>query len=309
MKPNLIQYLTCLAIVGVLGYTSQVQAHSRWLVPSHTILSGEQAEVVALDFSISNDIFHPDVSFGGSLLYQKPLPPEATDPAIKAMQQKRRANMASQAGQAKVLVIAPDQMITQISDIADVGRKSVAAALLDQSGTYHIQVVQPPVLLTLYKGEDGKPAREFGSREQTQSLLPPGASDIKVLRVINTVDTYISRNQISDAVLKPSNSGLEMIFHSHPNEIFVGEQSNGTVLFNGKAVPANTELKIVRNDTRYRNQRNVKTVHTDAKGQFVIAWQTPGLYLVEVEYSPPQAAEGADLERYGVYTTLEVNPE
>lgn len=48
--------LFCLAV----AISSQANAHSRWLLPSHFSLSSEQGEWIALDATASNEVFNVD---------------------------------------------------------------------------------------------------------------------------------------------------------------------------------------------------------------------------------------------------------
>ena len=55
------------ALIGAVTFTAiasgYAQAHARWLMPSHTSLSGEKTHYVMIDASISNELFSPDKAY------------------------------------------------------------------------------------------------------------------------------------------------------------------------------------------------------------------------------------------------------
>ncbi len=270
-------------------------SHSRWIVPSHSILSGEKSEYISVDISISNDIFHPDNSAGGVSYKNVVQPQKGSGPAIT--------------------VAAPDGTVDKNNPIVSVMRKSVSAVLLDQSGTYKISFDQPPVIITMFEKSDGSRSRIFGPIKNTTSRLPEGAKNVYEMEIHNEISTYITRNNVTTDHLKPKNKGLEIIFKTHPNEMFVGEKTELNVLFNGKPVTAGTHVKLTRQGTRYRNDRESIDATTDATGNFVIDWKKSGLYLLECEIEMDDINyKAADNQKprkivHAVYVTLEVNAE
>lgn len=61
-----LAYISFLVTINVF-LVSNVNAHERFVVPSHTLLSGDdKTQLVTLIASISNAIFHPDSPFGDS---------------------------------------------------------------------------------------------------------------------------------------------------------------------------------------------------------------------------------------------------
>lgn len=290
--------------------STQAAAHSRWLVPTHTILSGEETEVVAIDLSISNDIFHPDFALGGvplkdvalllagEKLAKKPTP---KDPGAAFRQQLAQST--------KLEVVQPNGEITHSEALINFGRKSTTAIELAQSGTYRVGVVQNPIYFTLFKDAEGNRGREFGKLEQVKASLPKGATDISVMKVNNRVETYITRNDLNTTALAVTGNGLELVFSGHPNELFVKEKHTIQLLANGKPVAEGTEVKLTREGTRHRNDRELIIATTDSKGFFELVIDKAGFYLLEVEIKVDATEKGVNTERLGLYTTLEVNAE
>ena len=298
-----------LIVIAAITVTPDSFAHSRWIISSHTILSGDDAPFISLDFSISNDIFHADVSYGG-----KPLIEQTHDTAEsvgtkdpkQAVRQKLMQRMFSST---RLRATFPDGSTDDSLPIVNLGRKSASAIQLQRPGTYRFNVIQNPVDITLYQHADGTPGREFGLLKDTKSLLPEGAGNIKTLRIHNRVETYVTRNDLTAKSLEATGDGLELIMLTHPNELFAGETASFKLSLNGKPPGETVTIKLTRNDTRYRNERNTLEITTKKTGEFEIPWQQAGLYLLEAEVEVKAKNKVFDSEVFSLYATLEVNPE
>ena len=290
-------------------------SHSRWVIPSHSILSGDKAPMVSIDFSISNDIFHPDLPLGGITIQSL-----GSDLKSKKNSSKDDNPMLKMLNSTRVNVLMPQGSTGNDLPIVNLGRKSATAFTLEQSGTYRINVIQNPVDVTLFKKIDGTPSRLFGALKTVKDKLPSGASDLKTLRIYNDIHTYITRNKLTTKAVTPKGIGLELKHSTHPNELFAKEAALYTLLFNGKAITDTTlqksvDLKITLHNTRYRNQRNTETPSLNSKGEFSITWPEPGLYLMEGELSLPststKASSGdiANTDIHAFFLTVEVTPQ
>ncbi|MDZ7922936.1 MAG: DUF4198 domain-containing protein [Marinagarivorans sp.] len=310
MKNSFNRYLrAAVAVIVGVSISHLAFAHGRWIIPSHSILSGEQPAYVSVDMSISNDFFHPDIPYGGKPLM--PLPPTKVDEKDHAavVMAERLKRMQKVMDTTQLKVVFPNGQQKSDYAIVDLGRKSASAVYLDYAGTYRLELTQDPVLITLFENADGKAGREFGSPTEVKDLLPEGAKSIKFMRVSHRVNTYITLNDVTKTALKPEGKGLEIQFITHPNALFVGEKMRGQLLFNGKPVPEPITLHVTRNDTRYRNQRDEQKITIKADGKFEIPWKTAGLYVVEAEYTDKKPHPEIDLDNYALYSTFEVNPE
>jgi len=281
MKINLLKT----ALIGALSFSALVStsasAHGRWLLPSHTSLSGDKAHYVMIDASISNETFAPDKAF---------------KPKEKGAEYDDTLLMA----------LAPNgDKVTDTIRAYYLKRKSSAAVSLKEEGTYHIAMTQTPRYMTFYKNEEGKRKRVFGKK--TEAKLPSNAKGVRTTKVISTVDTFVSRNGTSKPALL--GLGLELGGETHPNDLFVGEQAHFQLLQDGKPAGAGIEVSILKGDTRYRNERGEVKVTTDKDGMFTTTWKEPGLYLIETSNDVEINEEGVDAARYSLFTTLEVAPE
>ncbi len=268
-----------------------VFSHSRWIIPSHTILSGDTAEYVSLDFSISNDIFHPDLPLGGDILVK----PNEPNPSLLST--------------AKLKITYPDGSVFDDSPLVNLGRKSSSAVQLMQSGTYRFNVEQAPVLITTFKNADGSPNRRFGSLKSAKASAPEGAKSFSTMKVHNWIETFVTRNQLNDNALSPRKKGLALVYQTHPNENFANESANFQLLLDGKPVTEALALRLTRGGTRFRNQRHVIEPRLDEQGRFSVEWPEGGFYLLEAEVERESEELDIAVDVYALYVTLEVNPE
>lgn len=307
---NSVQKNICSICVGLYVALIGVQslAHGRWIVPSDTILSSEEPATITLDFSVSNDVFHPDHAYGGVALqtlfdaYQHKM-----GKGNKNSEAKAKSPMAKIMASTRLRSVSPSGKMTDDASIVSLGRKSVAALALEESGTYRISVVQDPIHFVSFKHQDGKPGRMFGRLKEV--TLPGGAKDIESVTLINRVQTFVTRNGLTHENIQPQKDGLDVSSYIHPNELFSKEKNKYTLFFNGKPL-ANQDVKITRGGTRYRNDRELIERTSDSNGRFEVQWPEAGMYVLEAEMSE-KTEQGASSHTmsYGLYLTLEVNPE
>jgi hypothetical protein len=286
MKPT--YFLTILSL-GILSlFTSLTHAHGRYILPSHTLLSGKEPQYVTLSASISNDVFHPD----------KPLGNNGGGKVNPFLERIFR--------QIETTITMPDG--SQSNDIhwRAYARQSLADIKLEKSGTYKISFRQPTTPFTTFKQADGEESRIFGKN----TSLPKGATDRVNHTVTSRVETYISHNTPNQSALRSTGQGLELISRTHPNDLFVGESAKFQLLLNGKIVPDRTLIKLTREGTRHRNQRETTKIETSNQGRFQTNFTKPGFYLLEVELTDPgQLGSEISFHHYSLYVTLEVYPE
>lgn len=277
-------------------------AHSRWIVPSHTVISGAETSAVAFDMSISNDIFHPDNPYGG-------VPPSAIENGTTEADNKEPLHpLAEIAKSTRLQVTMPDGSVDLDSKIINLGRKSVSAFELAQNGTYRFDLIQKPIVFTTFKTNNDGHGRLFGKLEDVKSKLPDGARDVKEVNLLNRVRTYVSRNAPTQKNIAPLSRGLDIKFGAHPNDLFANEPASVRLLMDGEPL-ADTEIKITQAGTRFRNNRNVITITTDKKGNGLVSWPEAGLFLLEVEVEVANSSSDKNLEMHTLYVTLEVFPE
>ncbi len=298
MKLKCLKLSLCLVLAVFSGF---VQAHGRWIVPSHTVLSGDTPEYVVFDISISNEIFKPDYALGGY--------PEEKINNIDAKPRKAPQAIKVVMDSSRLQVLKPDGSKQSDYAIVDFHRKSSVAAKLDLSGTYRINLVQNPTYVTWFNDVDDSLHRLFGKAIDLKGLLPKGAKNIRTTKLVNTIETYITRNDISFTALKTKGEGIEVKYSSHPNELFVGETFRFKVLSNGKPINSVVSAHLIRQNTRYRNDREDILLKQDKSGEVSVKWQKPGLYLLEMKFEQDSMEPGVESETLSSYIVYEVFPE
>ena len=266
----------------------QASAHERYMLPSHTLLSGDKPQSVTVTASISNAIFHPDRPLADS-------------------------NTGADVGDLKDLfailqhqVIAPNGKVSDNTKWQAFARMSVADIKLEDSGTYRIGLVQPDVAMTTFTKADGTPWRVFGKAPK----LPEGATNIVRRTTSSRVEAFVSLNSPTDTALKATGVGVELAGESHPNDIFAGEKVSFQLLFNGKPLTMPARVKLIKAGTRHRNDRNEQIIKVGADGKFGFTPSEAGFYFLsaETKVKVPQPAD-VDIKHYSLYLSLEVFPE
>lgn len=283
-------YFTAILSFSILSslLSNLTYAHGRYILPSHTLLSGKEPQYVTLSASISNDVFHPD----------KPLGNNGGGKVNSFLDGIFR--------QIEAAIIMPDGSKSDGIHWRAYARQSLADIKLEESGTYKIFFRQPTTLLTTFKKSDGEESRMFGN----DTPLPKGATDIVHHTIASQVETYISHNAPNQNALKSTGKGLELIAHTHPNDLFVKEDTDFQLVLDGKPVPEGTLVNLTKEGTRHRNQRETTKIKTDSKGHFQINFTHPGFYLLDVEITAPgKPEEKVSFHHHSLYVTLEVYPE
>jgi hypothetical protein len=282
---TLIKHIAILTLALSLPITAN--AHERFILPSHTILSGEEAQSVSFIASISNAIFHGDKPLGDN---GKGVVSPKLAPLFKRL---------------KPIVISPDGVSREMSWQA-FSRFSVADTQLKQSGTYRISLVQPNVPMTTFIKADGKKGRFFGNTAK----VPSGATSIVKRTTASRVETYVSFNEPNNTALLSTGKGLELTGETHPNDLFVDEALSFQLTYLGKPLQQSTEVKVVKGATRHRNQRDEQIIETDAQGKFSLSVSQAGFYLLSANVDVKgEIGSGIDIHHHSLYVTLEVFPQ
>lgn len=263
--------LVLTAALAVLPFSAL--AHKAWLLPSQTVIAGEQPWIT-VDGAVSNDLFY---------FNHVPL---------------RLDNLA---------ITAPDGSPLQPENPATGRYRSVFDLQLKQTGTYRLAVINSG-LFASWK-EDGKPKRWRGDEARFASEVPKNAQDLQVSQSLGRVETFVTNGAPNDTALKPTGQGIELVPVTHPNDLFADEVAQFRLQIDGKPA-AGLEVEIVRGGTRYRNAQDGIKLKTDAQGAFSVTWPEAGMYRLETgtedaRTTVPQARQ----RRLSYVATLEVLPQ
>jgi len=261
------------AAAAVLVLAPAAMAHKAWLLPSQTVIAGEQPWI-SVDAAVSNDLFY---------LNHMPLRLDG------------------------LVITAPDGSAVQPQNSATGKFRSTFDVQLTQPGTYRLAVINAG-LMASWK-EDGKPKRWRGNEASFATEVPKKALDLQVSQQAGRVETFVTSGAPNDVALKPSGKGLELVPVTHPNDLFAGEAATFKLQIDGKPA-AGLEVEIIRGGTRYRNGQDEIKVTTDAKGSFSVTWPEAGMYWLEATTEDKHTSiKQAKQRRLSYVATLEVLPQ
>lgn len=267
------------AFTAALGIAAMlplaVQAHRAWMLPSSTVVSGNNAWVT-IDAASSNDLFYFD---------HNPM---------------RLDNLK---------VFAPDGSEIEAQNKSTGRYRSTFDVQLDKPGTYRMSVLNDTVNANFKSGGEQKRLR--GSLESLRKEIPADAKELSVSRNQSRIDVFVTSGNPTDKAVKPTGTGLELVAYTHPNDLFAGEPASFGLVFNGKPV-AGVAVAVIPGGIRYRDQLGEVEVVTGADGRFQVTWPEPGMYWLNTSYehAAAGAAQGGTLDapamRASYTATLEV---
>ncbi len=257
------------AVLAVLSMPAGLGAHRLWMVPSTTIVSGQDSWVT-FDAAASNDLFYPD---------HQPL---RTEPAVTA----------------------PDGSPAKVENF-NIGKyRSTFDVQVDKPGTWKLALVNSGVMgsYTL-NGQQQRLPR--GTRaDQIATAIPVGATDVKLGENSNRNEVFVTNGAPTTTVLKPTGQGLEFAPVTHPNDLVKSEPATFGFLIDGKPA-AGLTVTVIAGGSRYRDVVGEMTLTTNAKGQVTVKWPAAGMYwlnaIAEGRSTIPNATK-----RLGYTATLEV---
>ncbi|XYI36443.1 DUF4198 domain-containing protein [Cupriavidus oxalaticus] len=248
-------------------------AHRQWLLPSATVLSGNDPWVT-VDAAVSNDLFYFE---------HVPL---------------RLDNLQ---------VTAPDGSAVKAENAATGKYRSTFDLHLTQPGTYRVAVVNQG-LFASYK-VDGQAKRWRGSAESFAREVPANAQDLTVTQAEGRVESFITAGKPSDKGLRTTGRGLELAPITHPNDLVAGDTASFRLLLDGKPA-SNLKVEVVPGGIRYRDKLQEFSATTDADGKFSVKWPAPGMYWMEAEVRDDKATFKQAKSRRATYAvTVEVLPQ
>lgn len=272
---------TAAVISGVVLATlssAPAHAHRAWLLPQVTVVAGDES-MVTLEGAISNDIFIADY---------------------------RAFNAAS--------ITAFDHSGAEMEkENVYSGRFRTHLDLtLANPGTYRVASASAGLSARWVDAEGNRgffPGRgQAFDDDAITDAIPEDAENVQVTQVSRRIETFITNGQPDFEVIEPKGVGLEMRYLTHPNDLFSGEVAHFQLLIDGEPAPG-SEVTLIQDGMRYRNQQQEVTFTSNANGELEIPFEQAGMYWLQARYQDEQAKAPATL-RSGTYVvTLEVLPE
>lgn len=264
--------IAAVSLMAVLAVPVAANAHRQWLLPSATVLSGNDPWIT-VDAAVSNDLFYFD---------HVPMRLEG------------------------ITVFAPDGSKGEIKNGATGKYRSTFDVQLDKPGTYKIANVSDG-LMASYK-LNGEAKRWRGPLADLATAIPKDATEVKLTQSQRRLEIFATRGSPTKDVLKVTGQGLELEPVTHPNDLVSGEAATFKLLLDGKPAPG-VEIEVVPGGNRYRNGTGEMKLTTNAQGAFTITWPNPGMYWLEASVRGGKATV-PNAERNASYvTTLEVLPD
>ena len=260
------------ALALAISLPLSAHAHRQWLLPSATVLSGNEAWVT-VDAAVSNDLFYFE---------HFPLRLDG------------------------LVVTGPEGKPVQAVNAATGKYRSTFDVQLSQPGTYKIAVVNNGVFAS-YK-VDGQQKRWRGAADALAKEIPANAQELKVTQVNGRVETFVTAGKPTKTALAITGAGLELQPITHPTDLVAGDTASFQLMLDGKPA-SGIEVEVVPGGIRYRDKLQDTKVKTDGEGKFSVKWGGPGMYWMEASVSDqkttlPQAAQ----RRASYIATVEVLP-
>ncbi|MGM0631094.1 MAG: DUF4198 domain-containing protein, partial [Pseudomonadota bacterium] len=189
--------------------------------------------------------------------------------------------------------------------------RSVFDVELEKEGTY-----------TVYSASSGLSARWVDDQGERQYWPPRGsqktnddfykevpqdAKDLEVSERSHRVETFVTSGAPTYDTLGPTGKGLELEPITHPNDLYTGENITFKFNMDGKAA-ADTEIVLVKDGERYRDQSQPTKLKTDKKGEVTFTLDEPGMYWLEAEYADDNGKAPASKRQGSYVAVLEILP-
>jgi uncharacterized GH25 family protein len=266
-----LRSLRQLAFAAMLTLPVAAQAHRSWLLPSATVLSGQESWVT-VDAAVSNDLFYFE---------HNPMPLDGLS------------------------IMSPDGSAVQAENQARGRFRSTFDLRLAAPGTYRVAVAGES-LMAAWRA-DGQQRRWRGTREAFAREVPANAEGLRVTLGQRRIEFFVTRGAPSDRVLQPLNEGLEMVPVTHPNDLVAGEPAQFRLLLDGKPA-SGVEVTVVPGGNRYRDQLGETKVKTGEDGGFSVAWNGPGMYWLNASVRDGNSGMPGVQRNASYAATLEVLP-
>lgn len=262
-----------LAVAAAICIPFQAQAHRTWMLPSATVLSGEDPWVT-VDAAVSNDLFyfeHVPLRIDG------------------------------------LSITAPDGSAAKAENTSTGRYRTTFDLHLTQPGTYKLAMPGKMVVGTYEL--NGERKRWRGPAEAAAKEIPADAEKVVLTEMHRRLETFVTAGKPTTDALKITGQGLELEPITHPNDLFEGEPAKFRLLLDGKPA-AGTQVEVVPGGVRYRSKPDDTKVTSDQDGVITVTWPTPGMYWISAEVEDDKTTVKGAAKRMAVYTaTLEVLPQ
>lgn len=264
--------VTAVVAAATLALPVAASAHRPFLVPSTTVLSGND-DWVTVDAAVSNELFYYN---------HQPLNVDA------------------------LAIVGPDGGAVKPENAAKGKFRNSFDVHLTAPGTYRI--TSGTNFVTASYEQNGERKRWRGTPETFAAQVPANAEKLEVAQASNRVETFVTSGKPTVAAFKPTGVGLELQPVTHPNDLVAGEAASFRLLLDGKPAAA-VKVVAVPGAMRYRDRQEEIETTTDADGRFSFKWPEAGLWWINAATKDGRTTLPQAKERRASYAaTLEVMP-
>lgn len=247
--------LAAAALGAAILVPAAAQAARSWVLPSSTVLSGNNAWI-SVDAASSDELYIPSL---------RPLP-------LASVQ------VLDAEGQA----VAPQNPSS--------GKfRSTFDVQLTKPGTYKIASVTSLVMASWTQA--GEVKRFRGTDEEFAKQVPAGAADLKTIRSVSRNETFVTRDEPTTQALKTTGQGLELIPVTHPSDVVVGEAASFRLTLDGKPA-AGLEVQVLRGGDHWKAKPAEIKVKTGPDGAFKITLPEGGIWWISASARTGETGRG-----------------
>lgn len=247
--------LAAAALGAAILVPAAAQAARSWVLPSSTVLSGNNAWI-SVDAASSDELYIPSL---------RPLP-------LASIQ------VLDSEGQ----VVAPLNPSTS-------KLRSTFDVQLTKPGTYKIASVTTAMMASWT--QDGAVKRFRGTDEDFAKQVPAGAVDLKTIKSVSRNETFVTRDEPTTQALKTTGQGLELIPVTHPSDVVVGEAASFRLTLDGKPA-AGLEVQLLRGGDHWKAKPAEIKVKTGPDGAFKVTLPEGGIWWINASVRTGETGRG-----------------
>lgn len=258
---------------ALLCAAAQATAHDIYVWPSFFSASMEKAGHIPVDITASHTTFRPDFA----------MPSEGMEVYGVDGKQMRRTGAYFEGM-----------------------RRSTFDLPVSEGGTYALKYRSGPLYSTSYViGRSDEPKFMRGNKEEVAAEIPSKAKNVKTTAYLSLGMAFVTNNAPSDAVLKGTGTGFELLPVTHPADYVTGEDIVIELHRDGK--PVNGQAVVIELEgPAYRAQPVVFELESDKKGRVQFTPEHGGRYMAKVLSERKVDSALADVETTRIYYAFEV---
>lgn len=254
-----------LLLSALIASSTAALAHTPYLQP--TSFDVNSSGKVSFDASFSEKFFVPEVAFNNSIFK----------------------------------VTGPDGKQATPALLSVLSTRTVAEHTLKTDGTYRLSTGNRlGKIFKIYK-KDG----ERHSAKDPKAPLPKGAKLLSFFQSNTKAESYVTKGKPSKSALKATGKGLELVMLSHPNELFVGDDVEMTVQYNGKHIDK-LSVDVMLAKDQFSTNKPAQVI-VSKNGQLTLNVDEAGVYLLRARHRTPAPKGSVAPTISNTYTlTLEI---